>query len=104
LLNTLMWSGLIEIDHIGFEEAMELPLVEDQEMIQTCSPHAPQKPFTDGIRLRRPVRDSKHLDATCCRHSRKIRVEFPVLSTGSFWANLLHILLNSPFDFSDYPV
>jgi hypothetical protein len=40
-----MWSGLIEIDHIGFEEAMELPLVEDQEMIQTFSPHAPQKPF-----------------------------------------------------------
>ena len=79
MLTTLMWSGLIEIDHIGFEEAMELPLVEDQEMIQTCSPHAPQKPFTDGIRLRRPVRDSKHLDATCCRHSRKIRVEFPVV-------------------------
>lgn len=45
MLNTLMWSGLIEIDHIGFEEAMEVPLVEDQEMIQTCSPRAPQKPF-----------------------------------------------------------
>jgi len=27
----------------------------------------------------------------------------PVLSTGSFWANRLHILLNGPFDFSEYP-
>ena len=49
LLNTLMWSSLIEIDHIGFEETMELPLMEDQEMIQAFSPHAAQKTFTDGI-------------------------------------------------------
>jgi len=33
-----------------------------------------------------------------------VEERFPVLSTGSFWVNLLHILLNSPFDFSDYPV
>ncbi len=26
-----------------------------------------------------------------------VEERFPVLSTGSFWANLLHILLNSPF-------
>lgn len=50
MLNTLMWSGLLERDHLGFEEALELPLVEDQEMIQTCSPHAQEKPFTDGMR------------------------------------------------------
>ena len=40
LLNTLMWSILIEIDHIGFEETMELLLMEDQEVIQAFSPHA----------------------------------------------------------------
>jgi hypothetical protein len=27
----------------------------------------------------------------------------PVLSTGSLWASLFHILLNRPFDFSEYP-
>jgi hypothetical protein len=56
-----MWPGLIEIDHIGFEEAMELPLVEDQEMIQTFSPHAQEKPFTDSIcpaRVRYGVRST----------------------------------------------
>ena len=33
-------SSLIEIQDIGLEEAVELPLMEDQEMIQACSPHA----------------------------------------------------------------
>jgi hypothetical protein len=28
---------------------------------------------------------------------------FPVLSTGMFWANMSHILLNRAFDFSEYP-
>jgi hypothetical protein len=28
---------------------------------------------------------------------------FPALSRGGFWANLLHILLDRPFDFSVYP-
>ena len=41
LLNALMWSGLIEIDHIGFEEAVELLLMEDQKVIQAFSPDAP---------------------------------------------------------------
>jgi hypothetical protein len=45
LLNTLMWSSLIEIDHRGFEETMELPLMEDQEMIQAFSSHTSQKTF-----------------------------------------------------------
>ena len=41
LLNALMWSGLIEIDHIGFEEAVELLLMQDQKVIQAFSPDAP---------------------------------------------------------------
>ncbi len=28
---------------------------------------------------------------------------FPGLSIGAFWANLPHILLDGPFDFSEYP-
>jgi hypothetical protein len=45
----LVGPSLIEIQGIGLEEAMELPLMEDQEMIQTCSPHTSQKTFTNGI-------------------------------------------------------
>jgi hypothetical protein len=58
---------------------MELPLMEDQEMIQAFSPHAAQKTFTDGIGSWSPVRRSKHLDATCCCHSFKIRPELAII-------------------------
>jgi hypothetical protein len=64
LLDTLVWSGLVEVQDIGLEEAVELFLVQDQEMIQAFSPHAPSKAFTDGIRLWRSIRSSKHLVAT----------------------------------------
>jgi hypothetical protein len=37
----LMGSGLMEGQHRGIEEAVELFLIEDQEMIQTFSPYAP---------------------------------------------------------------
>ena len=74
-----MWSILIEIDHIGFEETMELLLMKDQEMIQAFSPHAPQKTFTDGIRLGGPVRRAKDFDASCYRHAGKTRPECAVM-------------------------
>jgi hypothetical protein len=48
-----MGSGLIEGDHIGLEKSDELFLVKDQEVIQICSSHTPQKAFTDGICLGR---------------------------------------------------
>jgi hypothetical protein len=36
----LMGSGLIEVDNVPFEKPGELFLLENQEMIQACSPHA----------------------------------------------------------------
>ena len=60
-----MWSILIEVDHIGFEQTIELLLMDDQEVIQAFSPHAPQKTFTDGICLGGTVRRSKDFDASC---------------------------------------
>ncbi len=64
-----MWSRLIEVHDICFEEPIELLLLEDQAF----SPYAPQKTFTDGIRLGSSIRGSKHLDATRGGHARKIR-------------------------------
>ena len=46
----LMRSSLIEVDDIGLEEAVELLLMKDQEMIQAFSSHASQKTFTDSVR------------------------------------------------------
>ena len=64
LPDPLMWPRLIVVHNIGFEETVELFLLQDQEMIQAFSPDASQKAFADGICSWRPVRRSKHFD-TC---------------------------------------
>jgi len=42
-----MGSCLIKVEDIRIEEAMELLLLENEEVIQAFSPHTPQKTFTD---------------------------------------------------------
>ncbi len=74
-----MRSSLIEVQDIGPEEAGEVLLMEDQEVIQAFSPHASQKALTDGIGLWRTIRRSKHLDAARCCDARKIRAEFAII-------------------------
>ena len=49
LPNPLMRSCLVEVDHIGIEHALELPLMQDQKVIETYLPHAPQEALTDRI-------------------------------------------------------
>ena len=46
----LVWSRLIEVHDLCFEDPIELLLLEDQEVIQAFSPDAQEKTFTDGIR------------------------------------------------------
>ena len=48
-----MRSGLIEVYNICLEEALELLLLQNQEMIQTFSSHTSQKAFANGIRAAR---------------------------------------------------
>ena len=74
-----MGSSLIKVENICIEEAMELLLLENEEVIQAFSSHAPQKTLTDCIGLRGSIRRSKHLDATGGCHSGKIRPEFLVI-------------------------
>jgi hypothetical protein len=54
-----MRSGLIEVHDVGFEKAIQLLLLEDQEMIQAFSSHAPQKAFAHSICLGRPIGRAK---------------------------------------------
>jgi hypothetical protein len=75
----LMWSSLIKVPCISLEEARELFLMENEEVIQAFSSHASQKTFTDGIRLRSSIGSSKHLDSTDCGHSRKTWPKFLVI-------------------------
>ncbi len=84
----LVGPSLIEIQDIGLEEAVELPLMEDQEMIQTFSPHTSQKTFTNGICLGSSVRRSKHFDATGGCHACKMQSEFPVVIPNQLFGRL----------------
>ena len=79
LLKALMGAGLVEIENILLEEAMELLLMQDQEVIQAFSSHTPQKTFTDRIRLGSSIRCSKYLDPSGCGHARKTQPKFPVI-------------------------
>jgi hypothetical protein len=69
LLDALMRSGSIEVLDIGMQDTMQLLLLEDEKVIETLSPHAAQKPFTDRIGSWCVVRRSEHLDATDCGHA-----------------------------------
>ncbi len=93
-----MRSSLIEIQDICPEEAGEVLLMEDQEVIQAFSPYASQKALTDGIGLWRMVWRSKHLDAARCCDARKIGAEFAIIIPNqilwrlSIWSCLPQLL------------
>ena len=81
-----MRSGLIEVHDVGFEKAVQLLLLEDQEMIQAFSSHAPQKAFAHGICLGRPIGRAKDFDVTRRGHARKTRPECAVIIPDQiFW-------------------
>src|SRR5260370_41977460 len=71
LFDALMRSGLIEVLHIGLKDTIQLLLLEDEKVIETLSPHTPQKPFTDRIGPWRMVRRGENLDAAGCCHARE---------------------------------
>ena len=64
LLDALIWSCLVEVRHVGVEDALELLLMEDQQMIEALTPHTAQEPLTDGIGAWGVIGGFEHLDAT----------------------------------------
>ncbi len=49
LPHALMRSCLVEVHHIGIEDALELPLMQDQYVVQAFLPDTPQEALTDRI-------------------------------------------------------
>ncbi len=74
-----MGSGLIKVEDIVLEKAVELLFMQDQEVIQAFSSHASQKAFTDSICSWRSIRRSKYLDATRCCHSSETGAKLAVV-------------------------
>jgi hypothetical protein len=54
----------IEVVYIRVEYALELLLMQDEQMIEALAPHAPEKPLTDGIRSRGLIRCFEDLNVT----------------------------------------
>ena len=78
LFDALMRSGLIEVLDIGMQDTMQLLLLEDEKVIETLSPHATQKTFTDRIGSWFVVRRGEHLDTTGCGHASESGSKFGI--------------------------
>ena len=82
LPNALMRSCLIEVRHIRIEDALELLLTKDQQVVEACLPHTPQEAFADGIGSWCVKGRFENLDSTRGRHPSKARPKFTIVITN----------------------
>jgi hypothetical protein len=73
LSDSLMRPGSVEVHHLGIEDALELLLLQDEQVIETLATHTAQKAFTDGIGPWCVVGRFEDLDAAGCSHARETR-------------------------------
>ena len=74
-----MGSCLIEVGHLSIEDALELPLVKNQQVVQTFLPHTPQEPLADRIGSGSVRRGLENLDAACRRHTSEDGPKFGII-------------------------
>ena len=81
LSNPLMRPCPVEGGHIGIEHALELPLMQDQQVVQAFLPNTPQKAFADGVGAFRMNRRFEDLDGARFRYTSKTRPELALVIT-----------------------
>jgi hypothetical protein len=81
LLDALMWPDSIEVLNVGGEHAVELLLMQDEQVIETLASHTTEKPFTDGIRSRGVIRGFENLNITRLRNSREAHPKLAIIIT-----------------------
>src|SRR5262249_43198898 len=79
LLDALMRPGSVELVHIRVEHALELLLMEDQQMIEALTPDTAQEAPTDSIGSRGVIRRCEHLNATRLSYPRKAHPKLAVV-------------------------
>ena len=72
-----MWPGTIKILHIFFNHPIQLLLSLDQDVIETFSPYASQKPFADRVGFRSAVGRFQDFNSASLRYSRE---SFPIFA------------------------
>jgi len=86
LSDALMRSGLIEVVDIGSQDPLELPLLQNEQVIEALATHTAKKTFTDGIGSRSVIGRFENLDATRLGNPREGHAKFAIVVTGEvFW-------------------
>jgi hypothetical protein len=88
LVNPLMRSCLVEVGDIAIEHALELPLMQDQQVVQAFLPNTPQKAFADGVGAFCMNRRFEDLDRARFRHTSKARPELAIVITNQILGGL----------------
>jgi hypothetical protein len=68
-------------DHIGIEDAVELLLMQDEQMIEALTPHTAQEPLTDGIGAWGVIGGFENLDATRLDNPREGQPKLAIIIT-----------------------
>ena len=77
-----MRSCPIEVCHILIEHALELLLLQDEQVVQAFLPYTPHELLTDGIRSWGMNRRFEKLDATGRRYSEETGSKLAVVITN----------------------
>src|SRR5437660_12907432 len=72
---------MVEGGDLGSEQPLELPLMEDQQMVQAFLPHAPYRTLADSIGSWHASRRFEKLDATGRCHPEKTGSKLAVVIT-----------------------
>jgi hypothetical protein len=82
LRDALMRSCLVEVLYILIEDALELLLVKDQQVVEAFLPHTPQEAFADSIGSWCVKGGFENLNSTRCRHASKAKPKFAIVITN----------------------
>jgi hypothetical protein len=81
LLDALMRSSSVEVVHICVEHALELLLMEDEQMIEALTSHAAEEALTDGIGPRGVIRCFENLNVTRSSKPLETHPKFAIVIT-----------------------
>ncbi len=79
LINALMWPCPVEERNVFFEHSIQLPVAQDQQVIETFALHTAQKSLTDGVRPRRTIGSSQALNPRGLGYRRELGTEFAMV-------------------------
>jgi len=76
-----MRPGSVEVVPIRVEHALELLLMQDEQMIEAFTPYTAEESLTDGIRARGVIRGFKNLNVTRLRNPSEANAKLVVVIT-----------------------